>query len=107
MTPSNHEEQRIQVAQALPNMVLSRAITTPNRMVLCAPGTVLSESLIARMALRGIRRLWVRGHPVEAATGKPFSEALAELRERFAYCEDTPLMRDLQATVERVMVPRL
>ena len=101
------QEQRIQVSQARPAMVLSRPVTTANHMVLCASKTVLSADLIARMGTRGIRRLWVQGHPVEDATGKPFSVALAELRERFAHCQHIPLMRDLQAAVERVMIPRL
>jgi hypothetical protein len=100
-------EQRIQISQARPEMVLSRQVATANKMVLCAAHTVLSQDVINRMSNLGIRRLWVEGHPVEDATGKPFSVALGELRERFARCRNHPVMRDLQIMTERVMIPRM
>ena len=101
------QEQRIQISQARPAMVLSRQVATANKMVLCSAHKVLSQDLIDRMTMRGIRRIWVDGHPVEDATGKPFSVALAELRERFARCKDHPVMRDLLVMTERVMIPRM
>jgi len=106
--PANpYEEQRIRIGQARPQMALSRPVATGNRMILCPAKTVLTQDLIDRMALRGIRRIWVVGHPVEDPTGKPFSVALAELRERFARCQSDPFMRELQVMTERVMIPRM
>ena len=45
------DEQRILLTQALPGMVLSRPVVLPSKVVLCASGMELTDSVITRLML--------------------------------------------------------
>jgi hypothetical protein len=101
-----YEEQRILITQAAAGMVLSRAVSMPNKVVLCAAGQELSETIIQRLASRGIKRIWVKGRPVAGPGPMAFAESLERLRERFARCRDVQFMADLERQVEHCVVRR-
>jgi hypothetical protein len=58
------DDQRILLTQSKPGMVLSRAVVSPSHITLCSGGTELTLDLIDRLSSRGVKRLWVAGHPV-------------------------------------------
>ncbi len=102
-----HDEQRILITQAAPGMTLSRPVVLPNKVALCARGTVLSETLITRLMARGIKRVHVQGHPLPGPSQDAYLESIKKLHERFSRVRHVPLMVSLQQLVERTMVKRL
>ena len=101
------DEQRILITQATAGMTLSRPVAMPNKIALCARGTVLSDILITRLMARGIKRIYVKGHPLPGPDKDAYLESMKKLHERFSRVRHIPFMVSLQQTVERVMVKRL
>ena len=101
------DEQRILITQAAPGMVLARPVVLPNKVSLCARGTVLSENLITKLMARGIKRVHVQGHPLPGPSQEAYLDSIKKLHERFSRVRHVPLMVSLQILVERVMVKRL
>lgn len=101
------DDQRILISQALPGMVLSRAVSLQSHMVLCAAGTELSADLIDRLATRGIKRVWVKGHPLPPPSPEDYLAFVDRLRRRFSRCADHPVMRELLRVVERGLARRM
>lgn len=101
------DDQRILVSQALPGMVLSRAVSMQSHMVLCAAGTELNEALIARLAERGVKRVWVKGHPLPPPDPEDYLLFVERLRRRFSRCSHDPAMRELLTVVERGLARRM
>ena len=92
--------QRILITQAEPGMVLAKSVSLPGQASLCGPGTALSEELIHRLTIRGIKRVFVQGRPIKTSNDRPLQERLAELQERFARVRGSELMD----AVERAIV---
>ena len=101
------DEQRILITQATAGMTLSRPVAMPNKIALCSRGTVLSEILITRLMARGIKRIYVKGHPLPGPDKDAYMESMKKLYERFSRVRHIPFMVSLQQTVERVMIKRL
>ncbi len=101
------DEQRILITQAAAGMTLSRPVAMPNKIALCSRGTVLSDILITRLMARGIKRIYVKGHPLPGPDKDAYLESMKKLYERFSRVRHVPFMVSLQQTVERVMIKRL
>ncbi len=102
-----NDEQRILLTQAAPGMVLARPVVLPNKVSLCARGTELSDLLITRLMARGIKRVYVQGHPLPGRSQEAYLDSIKKLHDRFSRVRHVPLMVSLQILVERVMVKRL
>ncbi len=105
MAPTN--EQRILITQATPGMVLAQPVILPNKVRLCARGTVLSEVLITRLMIRGLKRIYVQGSNLPGRNRVQFNESIEQLHERFSRTTQVPTMVSLKIIVERVMVKYL
>ncbi len=57
--------QKIPLNIAQPGMVLAKPVARPDGMVVAAPGTELSEALLARIESMGIDKVTVEGAPVD------------------------------------------
>lgn len=101
------DEQRILITQATAGMTLSRPVAMPNKIALCSRGTMLSEILITRLMARGIKRIFVKGHPLPGPDKDAYLESMKKLYERFSRVRHIPFMVSLQQTVERAMIKRL
>ncbi len=99
-------EQRILITQAAPGMVLSRPVSLANGARLCGVGTQLSDDLIQRLTIRGIKRIFVRGQPVPSRSAQPFEQRLAALRQRFSRVRQRHLMAQLERAIEKQMTYR-
>lgn len=94
--------QRIKITQAAPGMVTARPIEAPNGQVLCAKGTVLSETLIARLQKMDLTHVTVEGHPVDDGKApKTLDAELADLDQRFQRVIDNKLMAALKVVVQK------
>jgi hypothetical protein len=100
------DEQRILLTQAAPGMVLSRTVALPNKVPLCARGTALTEVIISRLMSRGIKRVYVQGHPLPTPSREAYIEVMTKLAERFSRVRHEPIMVNLQKLVERALTRR-
>src|SRR4051812_33730501 len=101
-----NDEQRILLTQAAAGMVLSRAVALPTKVMLCAKGTELNDATIARLMARGLKRVWVQGHPLPSPARENYAAVLLALQERFSRVQQAPTMAGIQRAVERVLVRR-
>lgn len=103
------DDQRILLTQSRPGMVLSRAVVSPSRITLCSAGTELTLDLIDRLSARGVKRLWVAGHPVPPPRPEDFLAFMENLRRRFSRCDlaRNQVMAELRKSVERSLVRRI
>ena len=85
---------------------MARPVVTANKVTLCGRGTRLTEQLIQRLTLRGIKRIFVQGHPFPARSQAPIDERIRELRMRFSRVGDVPLMARIERAIEAEMVRR-
>ncbi|MDA3959433.1 MAG: hypothetical protein PF961_01490 [Planctomycetota bacterium] len=102
----DRDEQKILITQAAAGMQLSRPVVTLGKVVLCGAGTKLSEHLIQRLTLRGIKRIFVQGHPVPARSQEPLDARIRALRQRFSRVGHIPLMGRIERAIEERMVHR-
>lgn len=94
--------QRIKITQAEPGMVTARPIEAPNGQVLCAKGTVLSETLLARLQKMDLTHVTVEGHPIDDGKApKTLDVELADLDRRFQRVMDNRLMAALKVVVQK------
>lgn len=100
------DEQRILITQATPGMALSQPVMSKEGVALCGPGTVLTEPLLQRLVVRGIKRIHVQGHPVATRSQQPVETRIRELRQRFSRVADIPLMGLLERAIEQEMLRR-
>lgn len=99
-------EQRILVTQASPGMVLARAVTLPDKMVLLGSGATLTDGSIGQLMTRGIKRIVVRGHPIPGPAKATWDERVRQLDERFERVRPIPFMSALREIVIQVMARR-
>ncbi len=101
-----NDEQRILLTQAATGMVLSRPVALPSKVMLCARGTQLNDATIARLMARGLKRIWVQGHPLPSPAHENYAEVIRRLQERFSRVQQVSTMIGIQRAVERVLVRR-
>ena len=100
--------QRITIVQAKAGMVLADPAENEQGMVVCGPGTPLTETLIGRLERFGVVRISVEGHPVaKAGEDKSEGDLAAELDARFARHTDDPLMMDLKGVFREQLHTRM
>ncbi len=90
--------QKIPLMLAEPNMVLARDVfrgDSPAGMPVCGKGTVLSDTLIARLDHLDIQSIYVEGHPVWADGDRSLDDVLRDLDKRFEKVADDPLTTKL------------
>jgi hypothetical protein len=104
---SSTQEQRILITQATAGMELSQPVYLPNKVALCARGTVLTDALITRLMIRGIKRIYIKGQNLPGPNRAQFNESIQQLRVRFSRVQQFHTMTSLQTIVERVMVKYL
>jgi hypothetical protein len=96
---ADDDQQRILITQATPGMVLAQSVFTQNRVPLCGPGTELTDSLIHRLTMRGVKRIHVRGLPLPDRVHRPFEEQRLETQERFSRGQQPPMMHAIHDTI--------
>jgi len=100
-------ESRILVTQAEPGMVLSRhVLLVENRQILVKEGTVLVDSVIDRIMVRGIKRIWIQGPFQHGPQPLSYGEELKHLAERFSRVQHVPLMGAMKLSIARVLGKR-
>ena len=89
--------QKIPINLALPDMTIAKPVANDRGIVLCGPGSKLTQELIDRLTTMGIKRITVEGNPVDMGDAEQsFSQQAEELRDRFSKVEDDPLMRKIK-----------
>jgi hypothetical protein len=76
--------QKIPLELAKADMVLAKAVTRENGMVLVAAGTTLTESLISKLGNMGVEEVAVQGDALGMGDGCG-AEALAKRQERLEH----------------------
>ncbi len=91
--------QRLPIKLATAGMKLAKEASTPEGQVLCGPGTMLTETLLLRLAKAGIHTVTVEGHPVRMPGEKSLNQRLNELHERFTRVKEDPVLRALERLI--------
>ena len=94
------EEQRILITQAKAGLVLARPVVLPNKISLCGTGTELTDDLIQRFIVRGIKRIFVQGKPLVSQFGQPISVQKEALHKRFERVKDSGMMLSYMRAIE-------
>lgn len=84
--------------RATADMVLARDVfrgDSPAGIPICGKGTVLTDSLIARLEHLDVQSITVEGHPVWDDGDKSFDDMLKDLDLRFSKVKDDPLTMTL------------
>jgi hypothetical protein len=91
--------QKIPLPLAEPDMVLEKPVTRDNGMILVGQGTVLTESLIARLKNMNIASVVVQGHPLDLGSGGA-GTSMGRRRERlehlFRHVDQDPFMHGMR-----------
>ncbi|GAU09739.1 hypothetical protein [Desulfoplanes formicivorans] len=91
--------QKIPLPLAEPDMVLEKPVTRENGMILVGQGTVLTESLIARLKNMGIASVVVQGHPLDLDTGgggTSMGRRGERLEHLFRHVDQDPFMHGIR-----------
>jgi len=89
--------QKIPIDLATPGMKVAKPVANDRGIVLCGPGSELTEEMIIRLSDMGIKRITVEGHPMDTGdTGKSLGQQIDELQTRFRKVEGDPLMRRIK-----------
>jgi hypothetical protein len=99
--------QNIPLALAKPEMVLARDVMrpeSPGSVPICGKGTVLTASLIERLACMGIQSIIVEGHPVCLEGEGTLEEMLQGLDRRFNRVSDDPPMMKIKEMYRRQII---
>lgn len=90
--------QKIPLMLATADMILARDVfrgDSPAGMPVCGRGTVLTDSLIARLDHLDIQSVYVEGHPVWEDGDRSLDDVLRDLDKRFEKVSDDPLTSKL------------
>lgn len=93
------DEQRILITQAEPGMILAKPVLSTDGATLCGPGIAVSEDLLHKLTLRGIKRITVQGTPVPTPPRIPLEIRLQALERRFSRVTEVPMMQALQRII--------
>ena len=89
--------QKIPIDLATPGMKLAKPVANDRGIVLCGPGTELTEEMIARLSNMGAKQITVEGHPMDTGDAeKSLGQQTDELHARFRKVEGDPLMRKIK-----------
>lgn len=89
--------QKIPIDLATPGMKVAKPVANDRGIVLCGPGSELTEEMITRLSDMGIKRITVEGHPVDMGDSeKSLGQQTDELHVRFRKVEGDPLMRKIK-----------
>ena len=96
--------KKIPINLATPGMILAKPVTNDRGIVLCAPGTELTQEIITRLSNMGAKRIRVEGAPEDTGNAdKSLDQQIDELHARFRKVEGDPLMRKIkEAFLERL-----
>jgi hypothetical protein len=86
--------QKIPLMLAAADMVLARDVfrgDSPAGMPICGKGTVLTDSLIARLEHLDVQSVYVEGHPVWEDGDRSIDDLIRDLDHRFQKVMDDPL----------------
>jgi len=95
--------QKIPIDLARPGMVLAKAVTRENGMVLVAAGTTLTESLIPKLGNMGVEEIAVQGDALGLEDGcgaEALEKKLEVLEHRFRNFGDNAYMQRVKGLVE-------
>lgn len=87
-------------------MTIAQAVKrpdSPDGPPICGPGTLLTELLIDRFDLMGVKSITVEGHPVQAEGEETFEEQLSSLDRRFKHLEGNKDMMMLKDIFKKVI----
>lgn len=76
--------QKIPIDLAAPDMILAKAVTRENGMVLVAAGTVLTTQLVSRLENMGVEEVVVEGNPLDENNADA-AAMIAQKMERLEY----------------------
>lgn len=100
------DEQRILLTQATPGMVIARPVLSQQHVLLCGAGHVLDEDFITKLMVRGIKRVYVKGHPLPSPDHAALQEAVQQLRRRFSRVQGVYVMNMLERLIEAQIIRR-
>ena len=96
--------QQILSAQAQEGMILARDVMIDEDRVLCGKGTVLTISLIERLAKMDIVKITVEGHPIHEPREKSLKEELQDIKDRFSKVKNVPPLMYIKKKLMKKMV---
>lgn len=98
--------QKIPLMLATADMVLARDVfrgNNPSGMPVCGKGTVLTDSLIARLEHLDVQSVYVEGHPVWEDGDRTIDDVIRDLDFRFQKVIDDPLTVKLYETYKEFL----
>lgn len=93
--------QRILLTQAESGLVLAEPVVSIKKAVLCGAGTALSDELIHRLMLLGIKRVVVFGQQAPMRDAPSVDDREVMLDQRFSRCGNQALMNNLREAIRR------
>ncbi len=102
--------QKIPLSLARKGMVLEKPVLRDNGLVLVAPGTEISDSLLAKLENMGVQSVTVEGHPVEMegqAAPKSFQERIDGLDHLFRRYREDAWMNKLKELIRIYLKRRM
>ena len=97
--------QRVLIDMVKPGMILAKTVTNEKGIALCAEGTELNANLIERLKKVDVKRVTLRGHPVDLGESEETKEQkLARLEERFAMLKGNTIMERLKQAIINAML---
>jgi hypothetical protein len=94
--------QKIPLNLVQPGMVLAKPVARPDGMVVAAPGTELTESMLSRFEAMGIGQVVVEGSPVDMEGGgdTAFDKRIERLDHIFRKHESDKWMNQIKRLVK-------
>lgn len=95
--------QKIPLNLVQPGMVLAKPVARPDGMVVAAPGTELTESMLSRFEGMGIEQLVVEGNPVDMEGGggdTAFDKRIERLDHLFRKHESDKWMNQIKRLIK-------
>ncbi len=95
--------QKIPIDKAGPGMVLEKPVLRDNGLVLVAPGTELTPSLLHRLKSMDVEWITVQGHPVdmEGMGTKSYQERIQDLDHMFRQYDRDDWMMKVKEVAKR------
>ena len=95
--------QKIPVDKAAKGMILAKPIVRENGVVLMGEGTELNDLLIEKLKDLDIKKIAVKGRPVDIGGGeeKTLEQLYAELEERFSMVSSDKLCNQIKEFIKK------
>jgi hypothetical protein len=99
--------KRVPIDDAVPGMVLAKAVTNQAGLTIIATGTALDESLIDRLRRMGVPAIYAAGSAAGEESGRTLAELEEDIARRFRKVAGDPLQcRIREAVRRRLLVAR-